>query len=228
MSARRRATPGALCFALTVGALLCAAAAPGAEAPGGTPAGILHDLSTDYPPGSDFMGVRLLGTLDLDAVRTDGGHTLHSLSALGYDADADRLYALSDRGVLFHLALEFEADTGHLVQARVITSHPLRDGRGRALRGRMADAEGLVLRDHRNGVEGDTRVLVSFERRARVMEFDVTGHPTGAVALPAGLRSEHAYRGGNKALEAITLHGERGVLVGPEQPLRTASAETAP
>jgi hypothetical protein len=202
-----------------LGALLVAACAGAAGAADGVAVGVSHDLSMDHPPGSDFMGVRLLGTLNLHAARLPGGHTLHSLSALGFDEDADLLYALSDRGVLFHIALEFEPPAGHLIQARVLRAYPLQDTRGAPLRGRMADAEGMVLRDARNGVAGDTQVLVSFERRARVMVFDPTGVAVGAVALPDALRDPQAYRGGNKSLEAVTLHPQLGVLVAPEQPL---------
>ena len=179
-----------------------------------------YSLSDEYPPGSRFMGLRLLGTLNLHAAGTGNGLALNSLSGLAYDEDADRLYALSDRGILFHLGLEFDGD--ELAQVYALGAFPLLDERKRPLRGRLADAEGIVLRNARNGVAGDTKVLVSFERRPRVMVFNPEGALTGAVALTPRLRKVEAYSGRNKGLEAIAVHPHLGVLVAAEQPMLEA------
>ena len=178
---------------------------------------VAHDLSLDYPPGSTYMGAQLLGTVSLDAVDVDGRFRLSGLSALGYDQDDDVLYALSDRGVLFHLKVGF--DDQILSKVHVLGAYALRDHQGRPLTGAMADGEGLALRHARNGVQGDSELLVSFERYPRVIRFDPSGHPHGAIALPSGLSTRERYQSANRGLEAITVHPTVGVLVGPERPI---------
>ena len=180
-----------------------------------------YDLSLEHPPGGDYMGVRLLGTVRLDAVDVAERYRLTGLSALGYDQDADLLYALSDRGVLFHLRPSIE--DGLLVNVQTLAAHPLRDDRGHRLSGLLADAEGMVLKNERNGVAGDTEVLVSFERRPRVIVFRPDGEPTGSVTLPDLLRNRKSYVNGNKGLEALAHHPRHGLVVAPERPLNGRS-----
>jgi len=163
------------------------------------------------------MGVRLLGALELRPLRVEG-RTVGGLSALAWDEDEGTLYALSDAGWLLHLAPELE--DGRLTTARLLGIYPLRDARGRRLRDRDADAEGLVARRARNGRRGDTRLVVSFERRVRIAEFTPRGELLGTRPLPAALRDAARYATPNRALEALADHPALGLLSAPEQPMR--------
>jgi hypothetical protein len=46
--------------------------------------------------------------------------------------------------------------------------------------------------------------------------------------LPVALRNPSNYADPNKALEAVTLHARRGVLTGPEQPIRSIAEGQIP
>lgn len=185
-----------------------------------------YKISRDLVPGDTFMGVRLLGALKLDAVNI-GGHLFGGLSALGWDEDEQLLYALSDRGYLFHLRIEFD-DNGFLHKAHVLSAHALLDSRNRALKGHLADSEGLTVLNGDNAQLGDSQLAISFERRPRVLRFDPFGKMLGSQALPARLRNVDNYSRANRALESITWHPALQLLTAPEQPMRDSSASTVP
>ena len=129
-----------------------------------------YPLNQEIHPGDTYMGVRLLGALKLDSIRIDDV-LLGGLSALGWDHDEQVLYALSDYGYIFHLRLEFD-EQDLLRDAHVLAVHALLDARGKALRGRLADSEGLVVRYGNNGKANDSQLAISFERRPRIVRFD--------------------------------------------------------
>ena len=183
-------------------------------------------MSRDTLAGETYMGVRLLGALKLDAVEVDG-HLLGGISALGWDNDEQLLYALSDRGYVFHLRVEFDRD-GLLHDVQALSAHALLDARGRALKGRLADSEGLVVRYGRNGKAGDAQLVVSFERRPRVIRFDAFGKMLGNEALPAALSDINNYARANRALESIAWHPQWHYLTAPEQPMRGSSESIVP
>ncbi len=206
------------------------AAARGAE---GLPLARPFALSRDYPPGVPFQGVRPLGALLLAPARIDG-LPLVELSDLAWDADEGLLYAVSDQGNLFHLRPELR--DGHLVGLAAVAAFPLRDRQGAPLAGRAADAEGMDARRSANGRRGDTVLVISFERRHRVVEYRPDGRPLRALALPAALLGPNRFASPNKGLEALTLaciaprsttagaawrcgQGRRVLLLAPEQPL---------
>ena len=172
------------------------------------------------------MGVRLLGALKLDSVEVDG-HLLGGLSALGWDEDEQLLYAVSDRGYLIHMRVEFDHD-GFLHDARALSAHALRDERGRALRGRLMDSESLTVRYGDNSQRGDTQLTISFERRPRVIHFDATGKMIGRETLPTALQNPKSYRSGNRALESIAWHPQFHYLTAAEQPMRGVSELIVP
>lgn len=161
------------------------------------------------------MGVRLLGALQLPVVRIDGIE-LVELSALGYDADAEILYMLSDQGGLFESRLRVRDDA--LVGIDILAAHALRDAGGEPLTGRAADSEGLSLIDARNGVAGDTRLLVSFERNARVAEYLPDGRLLREHGLPAQL-DPGRFSSINRGPEAIAIDAAGNYLLAPERPL---------
>ena len=179
--------------------------------------GFPYPFSKEHAPGDRYMGLRLNGVLKLEPVSREGG-TLAGISALAWDDDEQRLYALSDNGVLFHLSLGFDDHT--LTGAWLEAVYPLRDGRGRELRGRMADSESLVALNARNGVRGDTQLAMSFERAHRIARYTPQGTLVGGVALPGVLRDPSRYQSSNRSLESLALHPELGYLTAPELPFK--------
>jgi hypothetical protein len=183
-------------------------------------------LSDEVLAGETYMGVRLLGALKLDPVEVSG-HLLGGLSALGWDNDEQLLYAVSDRGYVIHLSVEFDED-GLLHDVHARSAHALLDAHGRALKGRLADSEGLVVRYGNNGITGDAQLAISFERRPRIIRFDAFGKAIGSEALPATLRDIKNYARANRALESVAWHPKMHYLTAPEQPLRAANESIVP
>lgn len=175
-----------------------------------------YRLSPHVAPGEVYMGIRLLGSVVLTPAST-AGLTLGGLSGLAWDEDESRLYALSDRGSVFHLRPHLA--NGHLVRVELLTAFALRDRRGRPLSGRRADAEGLVVRRANNAISGDSQLAVSFERHPRIMLFRPDGRYVDALRLPAALGDLGRYAEPNKALETLTWLPGLGFLTAPERPL---------
>ncbi|MDX1606117.1 MAG: esterase-like activity of phytase family protein, partial [Candidatus Competibacterales bacterium] len=149
------------------------------------------------PAGATELTVA--GALRLPRTEIDG-LALAGLSALAWDADEQRLYAVSDFGRLFHLRPVFDGD--RLVDAELLAGFPLTDARGRALRPPWTDAEGLTLRHGTNGIRGDSELLISYERRPRIRRYTPEGRRLDGLALPPPLADVNAYADPNQALEA--------------------------
>ncbi len=182
-----------------------------------------YRLSPHAAPGETYMGIRLLGSVELTSTSI-AGLPLGGLSSLAWDEDESRLYALSDRGGLFHLRPHFE--NGHLVRVEVLTAFALRNHHNRVLKGSRADAEGLVLRRANNGKSGDSLLAVSFERHPRIVLFRPDGRYVDNLRLPANLRDASRYADPNKALEALTWLPGPGFVTAPERPLTGAEDGT--
>jgi hypothetical protein len=177
----------------------------------------------DSEGGKPVPGVRLLGMLELPGFSRDG-HKLSQLSGLAWDDDDGILYAISDKGVLFHLRPGFR--DGSLTGLTFVRAVALRDPvTGKPLRGRLSDSEGLEILNGRNGRRGDAELLVSFERKPRIVRYRPDGTSLGELPLPAALRNSDAYRGGNSMLESVCHDPALGVLTAPELPL-SGIAET--
>jgi len=177
---------------------------------------LLHE---SYPAGSTFMGIRLLGTVELNQQRVDG-LPLVELSALAWDDDLGLLYAVSDNGYLYHLKPTFEQD--RLVAVEAVAGFRLYGSDGKRLKGKFADAEGMLLVDGRDGNPATGELIISFERRPRVLHFSRQGRYLGEQAIPAYLHQRNSYTTENKALEGIAMHPRWGLLGAPEWPLRNA------
>lgn len=180
-----------------------------------------HAISACLHPGDRFMGIRLLGAVSLRGRRL-GGRRLAELSGLAWDEDEERLYAISDSGGVFHLRPEFSGDT--LAGVAGVAGFALRDGAGRPLRGRLADSEGLAVVNGRNGISGDSELVVSFERRPRLARYSPEGRYLGPIDLPASLSDVSNYASANQSLESVTRHPTLGWLTAPERPMRGDSA----
>ncbi len=160
--------------------------------------------------------LRPLGMLDVSDTKVNGLR-LSQLSGLAWDADDSVLYAISDKGALFHLRPQFR--DGRLVGLELLKAVPLRDAEGRPLKGRHADSEGLDILNGHNGRPGDAELVVSFERFPRIARFRPDGTLIGDYPLPAPLNDRKSYRNDNKMLESVCVDEKLGVLTLPEKPL---------
>jgi hypothetical protein len=216
--------PGRSLLAATLAFLVAAAVVSAGPSEAAESEGVLRleavpvALSETVAPGDRIGHMRFLGMLALPSVKL-AGRRLSQLSALAWDEDEGVLYALSDKGTLFHLRPRFEGERLAGVTLRRVV--PLRDADGKPLEGWQADAEGMAVRGGRNGRRGDSELIISFERNPHIVRYDPsTGRPRGELPLPAALRHRANYRDDNRMLESVCEDERLGVLTIPEEPLR--------
>ncbi len=172
---------------------------------------------TEQPRQDDRAGrLRALGMLELPDVTVDGLR-LSQLSGLAWDDDDGMLYAISDKGALFHLRPVIRE--GRLAGLQLLKAVPLREAEGKPLKGRRADSEGLDIFKGRNGRKGDAELVVSFERFPRIVRYRPDGTVIGEYPLPAPLNDRKSYRDNNKMLESVCVDEKLGALTAPEDPL---------
>jgi hypothetical protein len=161
------------------------------------------------------MRITLLGTLAIPPLNVDG-FLIHELSGLAWDADEARLYAVSDQGVVFHLQPQFDP-MQRLIGMQALAAFKLDS--------EYTDAEGLAVLQANNGQQGDTVLVVSFERVPLIAQFTPEGQWLSEVTLPAALADADVYRAPNKMLESVAWHDYFGLLTAPERSLTTAASE---
>lgn len=142
------------------------------------------------------------------------GERISELSGLAWDADEQRLYAVSDRGVLFRFSVALGAN-GQLEVEPIAASRLAPPPGG----GAEVDAEGLAVTGADDGVKGNSELLVSTEGQPRVIRYTLAGQPLGILALPGGLDDPARFRRDNAMLEAVAMHPAHGLLVAAEAPL---------
>lgn len=139
-------------------------------------------------------------------------HRLTEVSGLAWDAETQVLFAVSDRGLLYRLALDHPGGQPPAAP-RLLSARRL----GASGRGRL-DAEGLSLVPARHSPSGQTELLVATEGPARVLRYNTDGDWLGEWPLPAALAGSRALRRGNSQLEAVATHPQLGLLVAAEAP----------
>lgn len=166
----------------------------------------IHETLRD---GQTFMGIRLLGALEIPPQRIDG-IAVSELSDLATDPNTGEVYAIGDEGTLFRLKPRFSE--GILNGLDVRSASRLRDRNQQALTGSAADAEGMEW------LSRSQHLLIAFERQHRLVEYALNGDYVAPRALPSGLRTRD-FSDQNKGLEALTIqHGL--VVTGSEFPLK--------
>lgn len=168
-------------------------------------------------PG-DYIGrMRFLGMLALPSL-TVNGIRFAQLSDLAWDNDEGVLYAISDKGGLFSLRPVFSNEI--LTGIELLGSARLEErGSDKPARGRRTDAEGMDIRNGRNGRKGDAELMVSFERFPRIIGFRSDGQFLSEYPLPDALKDRTAYQSANRMLEAVCLDPVHGYITVPEVPL---------
>jgi hypothetical protein len=199
---------------LALATLAASLATPAAETPVDLETRIV-ELSDTVKVGDRVGRLRFLGMLALPDI-TRNGVRLSQLSGLAWDDDDGILYAISDKGGLFHLQPKFTGD--HLVGLRLLKTLPLRPlGQAPA----RADSEGLNILRGRNRRQGDAELLVSFERFPRIVRYRADGTAIGEYPLLAPLNDTKNYRDANMMLESVCVDPSLGVITAPEAPLKS-------
>lgn len=183
------------------------------------------DLDTRSVPLADNIRidnrvdrVRFLGMLQLPNPVVDKMR-FSQLSGLAWDDDEGILYALSDKGFLFHLQPVFR--NGALTGLKLLKTVHLRElGSNKPLRWGNADSEGLEVLHGRNGRKGDAELLVSFERLPRIVRYRPDGSAIAEYPLPAPINDAGNYQSPNKMLESVCQDPRLGILTVPELPLK--------
>lgn len=144
------------------------------------------------------------------------GERISELSGLAWDEDEQRLYAISDRGVLFR----FKVTLGNHGELDV---EPIAANRLAPPAGALGvDAEGLAVDGSRDGLKGNSSLLVSTEGPPRVIRYTPSGQPLETLPLAGGLGDPARYDKANAMLEAVTIHPAHGLLAAAEAPLAGA------
>lgn len=170
--------------------------------------------------GDRIGRLRFLGMLELPILKL-AETRFSQLSGLAWDDDEQILYAISDKGWLFHLRPKFQGEYLHGVT--LLDAVPMREqDTNKPLKRQRSDQEGLDVVNARNGIRGDSELVVSFERVPRVMRYRPNGKAVREDPLPEVLRSASGYRSDNKALEAACVDDKYGTLVAPEVPRKDA------
>jgi len=175
-------------------------------------------LSENIKVGDRIGRIRFLGMLQLPNPTVDGMR-FSQLSGLAWDDDDGILYAISDRGFLFHLQPVFKNET--LTGLKLLKALHLREiGGNKPLKGTRADSEGMDILNERNGRKGDAELIVSFERFPRIVRYRPDGNAIEESPLPAPLNDARMYRDSNKMLESVCADSKLGILTVPEAPLK--------
>lgn len=173
--------------------------------------------------GNRHMNIQLQGSLVISNAKVDGLPVVE-LSDLAWDADTEKLYAISDDGYLYTIKL---VTTGKkLLQANITKATKLKGADNKPLKGSFRDPEGLTILNARNGNPNDAELIISFEGKSRINRYSTAGQYLGDVPLPKRLQNRHNYRHGNKMLESVTLHPKHGPLVAAELPLKANAKNT--
>ena len=175
-----------------------------------------RDVVIATPVGGAFGVGKLIHVVAVELAREADGVSIHSLSAIAWDRDEAILYAVSDQARLYHFRPLF-AD-GRLVSLDYLESHPLRGKDGDRLKGRKSDSEGAHVMHGDNGKQGDSEILVAFERDPRIERYSPDGNYLGKIKLPKALRKVENYSAPNNALECVTWHPRYGIMTLPQKP----------
>lgn len=156
--------------------------------------------------------------------KTKNSLPVTELSDLAWDEDEQVLYAISDEGFLYHLELIIK--NKQLQTVNIIAAMRLKNKRKKPLKGQYKDAEGLSIRNHNNGIRGDSQLIISFENKPRIAIHDTKGQFLNEIKVVKKLQERKSFRGNNKALESVTIHPQHGILTAAEKPLKEKSLNT--
>ncbi|MCW8954908.1 MAG: esterase-like activity of phytase family protein [Sulfurimonas sp.] len=165
-----------------------------------------HSIKPQSLKSDKLMNIKILDTV---AVKFDdfNGIEFHEISALAYQKN--KLYALSDRGYLYHLNIKIKKN--RIKSLKLVKALELKRKNSKRLKKKHRDAEGMVLVDE--------ELYISFERKPRVDVFSLNGKKIKKYEIQKELNNIDNYQTKNKALESIAYSKKHGIVTAPEIPL---------
>ena len=178
----------------------------------------LHADITPYnilPKNSLHVTQQKIKILDAKIIsfHTDNAIPFSEVSDLVYKDGF--IYFVSDQGYLYKFS--FASKDNRIDHLEYINSYVLKDKKGKKLKKKRRDAEGLAL------YQG--KLLVSFERKQRIVLYSKNGLKMKKIKLHQDLQNKENYVGKNKGLEAVAYNEKYGVITAPELPLKTADSK---
>jgi len=155
------------------------------------------------------------GSYALGSARIDGMR-LSELSGLAWDGQTRQLYAISDRGVLFELALS--RNGSDLTSVQPLNAWPVRPDEGR--QAKHPDIEALTLVRSPSVATGRELWMV-VEDTARVIRMSPEGRVLGHLEPPASLLTLAGQSSQNRFVESLAWHPDQGLWLAAERPTPT-------
>jgi len=179
--------------------------------------------SYNYPISPDrtnikYMQIQLLGSIALKSFTFDS-IPVYELSGIAWDNDEQLLYAISDEGFLYHLKPTLEDNK--LRDIKVVFATELRGANELPLSGKYDDSEGLSIINSSNGIKGDSKLVISFEKMPRISLYSPNGKMLAGIQTPKYLHKKKYFRHKNKALESVAIHPKYGTITAAERPLKS-------
>lgn len=158
------------------------------------------------------------------ASTTVDGIRMSELSGLAWDADEQLLYAVSDRGDVFHFRLRRAGE--RVTALEPVYAAALVDPQRFWPMLVGFNAEGCTVRHADNGRAGDSELVVAIEARTpRILRFDPAGRALGDLPVPAPADDRRHYVKKRWGLESVIEHPRHGLMTAPEAPLLGQSPE---
>ncbi len=164
---------------------------------------------------------RDLMVLDHHVIPTEtavNGLKITELSGLAWDEDEQLLYAISDKGRVYHFQLVIKDDL--IESVTPVFAAQLSQKNGKKLKKNKRDAEGLTVWNASNGKKGDTQLVISLEGKPRIARFTPHGRLIADIGIPGPLRDRRKLRAANSGLESLTYHPRYGFMTAPEESIK--------
>lgn len=155
---------------------------------------------------SDIKGISILDVKEV-FFEEENEIAFSGVSALAYSQEKV-LYALSDRGYLYHL--DVEIDNRKIEKLLLKKRIPLKNKKSKILKNN--DAEGMAW--------SEKGLIISFERDPKISLFDVNARKINNLKIPKVLRRIKNYQKKNRALESVVFHPRFGLVTAPESALK--------
>lgn len=158
------------------------------------------------------------GRVTIAATASVNGIAVGELSGLAWDADAKLLYAVSDRGFVYHFRVAFDGDS--LASVEPVYAATLARESGGPATGKGLNAEGLALRRMRGAAPAGDELVVPIEALPpRIACFTPDGRKSGELAVPSPLAESLALGRKNRGMEAVAFSPAYGLMTAPESPV---------
>lgn len=160
-----------------------------------------------------YMKIKILDTKEVH-FKKKNHIAFNELSGLAYKAK--KLFAVGDKGVLYTMQLQIQANK--ITKVKLLDVQRLQDKEGKRLKKKYRDSEGLAF------VHG--KLAISFEGKHRVDLYNCNARKIKSIKIHKDLQNKKAYQSKNKGLESVAYNEKYGIITAPERPLKNAKIHT--